>query len=164
MEKAICREISNIVKEFIPHFANFNYEISEAIDLLVELSTKFKLEKEKLNYFITYLNSNFSTIKNKIGTLTKKGNYEKERNTLKKNKIKEIKIDSILLSLNFLDNKSKIKILEINKNLNTKSKKKIYFKILKNCEKENKLTMEIRLNIWKRILEVVIIYFKLNKI
>lgn len=158
LEKAISREIANIVKEFIPHFANFNYDISEAIDLLVELSIKFKLEKEKLNYFITYLNSNFYTIKNKIGSISTKGAFEFERKTVKKNKIREIKFDSIMLSLNYLDNKSKLKMLEINKSFKNKNHKKIYYKTLKNLEKDNKLTNEMRLNIWKKILHVVLIF------
>jgi len=164
-EKAILREIFIIIKEFIPHFANFKYEISEAIDLLVDLSTKFKLEKEKLNYFITYLNSNFYTIKNKIARLNHLGRYISERNSLKKKNIKEIKIDSIILSINYLDNKSKLRLLEINKNFRIKNHKKIYFKIMKDLEISKKLTNEIRLNIWKKILRVVnfniIILFKM---
>lgn len=164
LEKAISREIANIIKEFIPHFANFNYDISEAIDLLVELSTKFKLEKEKLNYFITYLNSNFYTIKNKIGFISANGEFDFEGKTLKKNKIREIKFDSIMLSLNYLDNKSKLKMLELNKSFRNKNLKKIYYKILKNLEKENKLTNEMRLNLWRKILNVVKLNFSLIKI
>lgn len=159
LEKAISREIANIIKEFIPHFANFNYEISEAIDLLVELSTKFKLEKEKLNYFITYLNSNFHTIKNKIAFISPKGEFGFERKTLKKNKIREMKFDSILLSLDYLDNKAKLNMLLINKTFSNKNKKKIFYKVLKSLEKENKLTNEMRLNIWKKILNVVKNFF-----
>ncbi len=158
-EKAISREIASIVKEFIPHFANFNFEISEAIDLLVELSTKFKLEKEKLNYFITNLNSNYYTIKNKIAFISPKGEFSFERKTLKKNKIREIKFDSIMLSLNYLDNKTKIKMLEINKTFKNKNQKKIYYKILKSLERENKLTNKKRLILWKKILNVVKLYF-----
>lgn len=162
LEKAISREIANIIKEFIPHFANFNYEISEAIDLLVELSTKFKLEKEKLNYFITYLNSNFYTIKNKIGIISSKGEFIFENKNIKKNKIREIKFDSIMLSLKYLDNKSKLEMLQINKSFTNKNQKKIYYKILKNLEKENKLTNEIRLNIWKKILNIVNFFILIN--
>jgi len=155
LEKAISREIANIIKEFIPHFANFNYEISEAIDLLVELSTMFKLEKEKLNYFITYVNSNFYTIKNKIASISAKGEFAFENKNVKKNKVREIKFDSIMLSLKYLDNKTKLKMLQINKSFTNKNQKKIYYKILKSLEKEKKLTNEIRLNLWKKILNVV---------
>jgi hypothetical protein len=155
LEKAISREIANIIKEFIPHFANFNYEISEAIDLLVELSTIFKLEKEKLNYFITYVNSNFYTIKNKIASISANGEFAFDSKNVKKNKVREIKFDSIMLSLKYLDNKTKLKMLQINKSFTNKNQKKIYYKILKGLEKENKLTNEIRLNLWKKILNVV---------
>jgi len=156
VEKAIIKETTSILREFIPHFANFNFEISEAIDLLVELSTKYKFEKEKLNFFVTFLNSNYYTIKNKSAVVSKNGNLEPERKTLKKNKIRELKFDSILLSLNYLDNVSKTKLLQINKAFANKNQKKIYYKILKNLEKDNKLSNELRLNLWKKILNVVI--------
>ena len=39
IDKAKIHEVTHIIKEFIPHFSNFNFEISEAIDIIVELAT-----------------------------------------------------------------------------------------------------------------------------
>lgn len=155
VEKAIKKEISSIIKEFIPHFANFNYDISEAIDLLVDLSTRFKLEKEKINFYVTFLNSNFYTIKNKSAIITGKGELTIQQNSLKKNKIKDPKIDCLLSCLNFLDDRSKLGLLGVNKTISIKHRKKIYFKILKNAEKQNNLPNSLRLGLWKQILDVV---------
>ena len=154
VDKTIPIEICKIIKEFIPHFANFNYEISESIDLLVDLSSKFKLEKEKINYYVTYLNSNFFTIKNKSATLTSKG-FEITKTEVKSNKMKDFKIDSIISSLNFLDDNSKIHLTEVNKIINIKFKKKIFHKILKNIEQQKDVPYKFRLSIWKNILNVV---------
>ena len=41
VEKAKVHEITQIIKEFIPHFSNFNYEISEAIDIIIELTSTY---------------------------------------------------------------------------------------------------------------------------
>ena len=39
IEKSKIHEITTIIKEFIPHFSNFNFEIGEAIDIIVELTS-----------------------------------------------------------------------------------------------------------------------------
>jgi hypothetical protein len=154
LEKAISREISSIIKEFIPHFANFNYEITDAIDLLVDFSTKFKLEKEKVNFYVTFLNSNFYTIKNKLPFISNKG-FEISKQNSRKNKFKDFKIDLLLHTVNYLDIRSKMNILLVNKFMYTKNKKKIYLKVLKNAEKFNMLKINSRFKFWGNLLNVV---------
>jgi hypothetical protein len=40
IEKIKVHEATTILNECIPHFANFNFAVSEAIDIIVELGTK----------------------------------------------------------------------------------------------------------------------------
>ena len=125
------------------------------MDLLVELSSKYKLPKENISYFVTFLNSSFYTIKNKTGCKTEKGGYEISKSKLKKNILEDKLIDSLYLSNVYLDNISLLNLVQINKDFYTKYKKKILSNILKRDEKLNKITNVNRINIWKNLLKIV---------
>lgn len=40
IEKIKVHEATNVLNECIPHFANFNFAVSEAIDIIVEIGSK----------------------------------------------------------------------------------------------------------------------------
>jgi hypothetical protein len=140
-DKILINELCSIIKEFIPHFANFSYEISEAIDLIVEISTKYKLRKEKISYFVTFLNSSYFTIKNNI----------KSKKNRKQKKNSEVLISNLLLATSYLDDTDILNVLRLNKNIKSKLSKKFYKMLLL---KDN-LTLRRRIEIWKSILDIV---------
>ncbi len=143
-DKIVISELYSIMKEFIPHFANFSYDISEAIDLIVEMSTKYKLRKEKISYFVTYLNSSYFTIKN---TNNKKKQKKKQK------KSSEILLDYVFQATTYLEDIDLLNILKVSKTIKSKLSKKIYRMLL---QKDN-ITLQRRVEIWKSILDIVII-------
>ena len=75
-------EVFNVLKEFIPHFANFDFDVSLAIDIIVEEATKYEFSKDKISFFVTYLNSSVFTIKNNKfykNAIKTKGTYSFEK-------------------------------------------------------------------------------------
>ena len=149
-DKICCHETLSVVNEFIPHFANFNFDVSEAIDIIVELSSKYNFQKEKISYFVTKLNSNIFTIKNKLNM---KPHLNKGYNNAKINKFYDSKFNSINLSLPYVPTRDYMSLLLANKNYFNKFSKILYKNILL---KKKDLPMNIRLQIWKSILNVVI--------
>jgi hypothetical protein len=149
VEKVCSNEIGSILKEYIPHFANFNVDISESIDMIVELSTKYKLTKEKISYFVTFLNSSMFTIKNQLPNLV-------SQNEKKKFKSKSLKNNEFLptvfaFSISYLKNSDYLNLLLLNRLFNQKVGKKIYKHILK-----QEIKLQTRLKIWSCILNLVI--------
>jgi hypothetical protein len=53
----------NIIKEFVTHFPNFNLDISNANDLIINVGTNYGLSKEEIKYLVCYMNSNTYSIK-----------------------------------------------------------------------------------------------------
>lgn len=147
LDKICCHETINIVNEFIPHFANFNFDVSDAIDIIVELSSKYNFPKEKISYFVTKLNSNIFTIKNKLKTKQNKGLI-----TTKINKFYDSKFGAINHSLKFLSTNDYTSLLLANHNYFKRFSKIMYKNILLS---KKDLPLNIRLNIWKNILNVV---------
>lgn len=147
LEKICCHETLSVVNEFIPHFANFNFDVSEAIDIIVELSSKYNFPKEKISYFVTKLNSNIFTIKNKL-----KSQKIKEFTNTKINKYYDSKFSAINHSMKFLTTGDYVNVFLANKNY-YKRFSRILFKTI--LLKKKDLPLNIRLNIWKNILRVV---------
>jgi len=150
-ECSLMYEAHIIIKEFIPHFANFNYEISEAMDLLIEISTRYNLPKENVSFYVTYLNSSIYTVKNKIAQKTKIG-YEickiKDQNDYKVDK------NYILYNcIEFLDYKTILNVFSVSRNFYNKYNKKIISNVLEN-DYDNKINKN-RINIWKSVLKIV---------
>ena len=162
-------EASLVVKEYITHFSNFSYDVSEAIDIIVELSQKYSYEKEKVSYFISFLNSNLFTIKNKT---SKRYHYSspvsiKTYSSSNKEFSKHLKLNDncmsiIAYSLKFLKIKEYPVLISLNKTSQKKLSKTIYKNVLLRCGDVNNKT---RLEIWKNLLKIVNLYrfkFKTN--
>jgi hypothetical protein len=151
VDKITITELSSILKEYIPHFVNFNYDISEAIDIIVELSTKYRIPKEKISFFVTYLNSSVFTIKNKLPN--KKEELERKRSKFNKNyviKSTDYKISILSSTLKYLKPLEFSNLTLLNRTFNEKIKKKIFKLQLSECD-----DIPSRLKIWKSILKVV---------
>jgi hypothetical protein len=150
IEKITTTELCSIIKEYIPHFANFNFEISEAIDMIVELSTKYKVVKERISYFVTYLNSCVFTIKNKLPNSKEDIERKKSKNNSHLAKTNDYKVTILSSSIKYLNKSEFINLILANKNCNAKIGKKVYKHIL-----SNKKGFGSRLEIWKCILKIV---------
>lgn len=146
-EKICCHETISVINEFIPHFANFNFDVSEAIDIIVELSSKYNFPKEKISYFVTKLNSNIFTIKNKL-----KPHQNRGFTNSKISKFYDSKFMSLTHSIKFIQTSDYLSLMLMNKNYNNKFSR-IFFKNI--LLKKKDLPLDIRLNIWKNILNVV---------
>jgi hypothetical protein len=150
VEKVCGNEIGSILKEYIPHFANFNVDISESIDMIVELSTKYKLTKEKISYFVTFLNSSMFTIKNQLPNFV-------SQNERKKLKSKALKNNDFLptvfaFSISYLNKSDCLNLVLLNRLFNQKVGKKVYKHILK-----QEIKLQTRLKIWSCILNLVLL-------
>lgn len=153
IENYLIYEVHNIIKEFIPHFANFNFETSDAIDLLVETCSKYRMQKENISYYVTFLHSCYYSIKNKFGHITNSAYKFNDRE--KKKFRKENKID-IIFNLNYyLDDASLMNLVQINREFYSKYNHQILRNIIKKDEQSRNLTNKNRINIWKILLKVV---------
>ena len=54
-----------VIEDFIQHFYNFNFDIVESIEIIVELSSTYNFNSEYVSYFSSILNSNMFNEKNK---------------------------------------------------------------------------------------------------
>jgi hypothetical protein len=154
-------EASNILREYCQHFANFSFDISESTEIILEICENFKLGNEKTKFFITYLNSNIHTVKNK-GFSDK---IDHTKTYLNKNYndyigLNDVTITTIASSLKFLDIKDFGNILLLSKSINKKLKKIIYENVLL---KYHNMDMNLRKLIWKNLLNIVNIYHNLFK-
>lgn len=148
IDKLTTSELCSIIKEFIPHFTNFNFDISEAIDMIVEISTRYKVQKEKISYFVTMLNSCVFSIKNKL--YNKESERKNKKNCLNTSKTNDYKINILMMSMNYLSGSDVINLMSLNKNISSKMSKKIYKNLL-----HGDIDIKSRLEIWKSILKFV---------
>lgn len=144
-----------IIEDYIQHFSNFSLEISDSIDIIINLSLQYKFDREYVNYFNAELNSNFNTIKNKTALLEDiehKVDYQslyfnesfcEDRSLITKYE------KLVCYSLKYLQIKDFINILCVNKNFNKRLKKIIYRNVLL---KYHDMPMKVRLDIWKILL------------
>lgn len=151
IDKLATTELSSIIKEFIPHFANFSFEITEAIDMIIELSTKYKIPKEKISYYVTMLNSSVFTIKTKLPNQTVKS----KKTTLNLAKSNDYKLLLISNAFNYLRVQDALNIMPVSKSCYRSISRKIYKKILMS---KNDIPLNVRLGIWKSILRIVNYY------
>jgi hypothetical protein len=144
-DKIVLIKLNEIIKEFITYFANFNYDPSEAIDLIVEISTKYKVTKDKISYFVTMLNSYMFSIKNSnfIKKKTKKPLPSLQKPV-------EFKTQLFLLGLNYLPHADIVNVLCTNKAITSKISKKVYKRLL-----NSGITLKQRLEIWQSLLNIV---------
>ena len=161
-----------ILKENIPFFINYNFGLNNGADFIIKVSNDFNVSNELVNYYIFFLNStSYSVrqygldffqnykIKNKIDDIIER---RSEMISLKYPIFEKINYyndsEKKILLVNssvFLNNKEKINLLFLNKNLNSKISKKIYKQILNSIDTniKNKNNIEKRINIWKIMLK-----------
>ena len=151
MDKMAIQEMTVILKNSIPNFANFNVPSDRAQDLMVEIVQEYKVPNDNINFCITYSNVSCHTIRRllphekdsyDIENLPKIGNKKDKKN------MKLVKI--IEKSIPFLDTKDYIKLLVMSKFFFKKIKKKLYKYVLK----KNNVKKETRLNIWSNLLMI----------
>jgi hypothetical protein len=122
--------------------------------MIVELSTKYKIVKEKISYFVTYLNSCVFTIKNKLPNSKEDIERKKSKNASHLAKTNDYKVTILSSSIKYLNNCEFINLISVNKNCSLKVSKKVYKYILSKTS-----GVKSRLDIWKCILKIVNIFF-----
>ena len=149
--------IYKVFEKFILHFANFSFDISNAIDIIVDTSTKYNIPSEKINYFVTQINTSIFSVKSRLFYLLFDNSNKNKVDTLLKKS--DSKISILLTSSLYLNTEHYPKILLLNKTIYKTFQKMIFKKML--MENKN-LTMNSRMEIWKSMLNLVTI--KNNKI
>jgi hypothetical protein len=56
INKFSVEEMQSIIKENIPSFANFNFPSEQSLDLIAQLTQEYRIDKEMINYYVTYFN------------------------------------------------------------------------------------------------------------
>jgi len=165
-------ESAIILREFIMHFCNFNFEISEANDLIVEFSMKYNYEQEKVCHFISLLNSNMFTIKNRSSKIPL-ADFRNTWNNKEFKKYMNLNDDKLIIfasSLKYMNLADYPKLMIINKNFNKKVSKILFSNLLLNYQDgrrnniyhKNENSKKIRLGIWTKVLKIVKIKLIIN--
>ena len=185
-KKEIYEEIYNsilidvvikLIKDFIVHFSCFSVESFDVIDIITNVTNKYKItgEEKKIKYLMAIFNSNMYSIKNTNFRIINKEDinnnetrYEKfmNQNYLKGNSNKNNKILIILNSMKYLSFSDYKNILLLNKSICKLIIEVLYSNILINIDenipesftKKNKIpnawkTPSIRIQIWKYFLK-----------
>ena len=153
-EKSLIYAVE-ILKEYIQHFFNFNIDHKKSLDLIAELSKKYKFDNKYANLFLIQLNSNIIP-KKKWKSPVNEGEKELDYNKLffytdhkKFKKIIDNKMRSIIYSLKFIEIKELPNLLCLNKTYNDSLQKIIYKNIL---IKYSDMDLKTHIYIWKIIL------------
>ena len=119
----------SLLKEFVSHFPNFNLDMPISNDIIMEISTKYNLDKSEVIFLITFINSNMYSIRN--NHLTKKTKSKYLMNKI--SDINNLKQRHLLLILNscfmFLSPKDYLNLITVNK-FHHKIAEKTIFKYL----------------------------------
>ena len=148
LDKMAIQEMQSIIRENIPIFANFNFPSELCLDLIAELTEEYKIDKEHINFYVTYYNVSSYTIRKLVPN--EKGNtinIYKQFKTLTgiNKKLKLFK--NIVPFLTFSDYNN---LLLCSKLFHKKLSKTIYKYILQ----QKNLSMKIRLSIWQNLLGI----------
>lgn len=147
-------EASSVLKEFISHFANFNLEITDAMNIIVEIASKYNFPKERISLFVTILNSNCFTVKN-ILPKTMKGEIPKKQkleNEIITTSIMDKKLEAIFRAYQYIPKAELFKVFLLNREALIYLNKRIYSIKLGGLEPTE---TKNRLSIWKTVLKVV---------
>ena len=144
-----------VVEDYIQHFANYNQEINDSIDIIVKCSIEYKFDREYVNYFNAELHSNLHTVTTKQAimegienTVDYKSLYfmEKYCEDFKKLQPREI---LLAYGMKFLPLNDFPSLLTINKNVYDSLAKPVFKNIL---FKYNNMPIETRIKIWKNLI------------
>ena len=123
------------------------------MDIIVEFASIYNLEKERVSLYISLLNSNLYTIKNKsFVELIDIEDLFFKREFRKYLRVYDSVLSTISYSLKFLHHNDYTNLLCLNKNYNMKLSKIIYKNIL---TKYHYMDNNIRLKLWSNILNNV---------
>ena len=141
------------MNEYIQHFSNFNCELSDSTEIIVEISSKYKFDTNYVNYFISKLNSNmFNVKKTFFDNIEKKIDYENlyfSSSYYKHKNITDSKLKILLNTLQYFNLKEMPILLSLNKTYYHKLQKFLYKYILL---KYHNMNIKNHLNIWKILL------------
>ena len=165
-----------ILKEYISHMANYNYPLEESYKIIESIYYEYFMYKEPelINFYINYSIASSFSVRKLIPIAGVKQNIKSEE--LKK-KIKEIKNRDFLVEnkkffsldnvnnkflilkncLLFLNNKEKIKLINLNKKLYELLRKEIYHHIILNL-KNTSFNINEHIQVWKCFLKCKSIY------
>jgi hypothetical protein len=147
-------EASNILTLFISHFANFNFDVSTAMDIIVEYAAKYDIDKDRVSYLISSLNSNMFSIKNKsqLQKFIDINSIYFNRDFKKYMSLNDNVISIFAYTFRYLNNSDYLNILCLNKTFNRKLTKILYKNILL---KYHNMDNKMRMRLWSNILKVV---------
>ena len=152
-EKNLNSFALEIMNEYIQHFSNFNCQLSDSTELIVEISSKYKFDTNYVNYFISKLNSNmFNVKKTFFDNIEKKIDYENlyfSSSYYKHKNITDSKLKILLNTLQYFNLKEMPILLSLNKTYYHKLQKFLYKNILL---KYHNMNIKNHLNIWKILL------------
>jgi hypothetical protein len=175
----VCNKISSevamrLIKDFIVHFSCFCVESYDVIDIITELTSRYKIvgEEKQIKFFMSIFNSNMYSIKNtKFKIISKDLNNTKNdskfmnKNYLQGNANKNNKSLILLNIMKYLPYSDYINILLVNKATYNLIINILYSNLLTNIEedipkeieKKNPIPNvwkhpELRLKIWKILL------------
>ena len=166
LDQFASNEVHLIIVEFIPYICNFNFKNEDAIDLVVDVSTRYKVSKDKLNYYVANIGAWCNSIKrklpntiNNIVLIDKIKHIRDKRHDLikvkyplipSKNEQKKIMITAIA---KYLPMNELINIFLLNKYIYTRTRIKIFKELLN----RNNISLSTRLQIWNCILNITTI-------
>ena len=152
-EKNLNSFALEIMNEYIQHFSDFNCQLSDSTELIVEISSKYKFDTNYVNYFISKLNSNMFNVKNILfDNIEKKIDYENlyfSSSYYKHKNITDSKLKILLNTLQYFNLKEMPILLSLNKTYYHKLQKFLYKNILL---KYHNMNIKNHLNIWKILL------------
>ena len=168
-------EIHIILKKFIIHISNFNLKNEDAINMIIEIATKFKLSNEKISYYASTIEAwNYSIkkklphyLKNPLINIKIKDIKEKRIDLILskfpiKNKISDMKNEQKLLIIiqiaKFLPLNNQINIFLISKYIYNNARKEIFKEFL---DRKN-LSLDKEIKIWYCLLKITDIKKKYN--
>ena len=161
------KETINITKDFVAHFACFNVELSDVMDILTHVSFKYEFsnDEKRMKYIIALVNSNMFSIKNaKIALLSHNGcdissidtkctssshNEFMNRNYLSKIANKNPTTSIILNSMKYLHLAEMSNLLLLNKQTSQTISSALYQHLLLNTSIANTTA---HIAIWKKLL------------
>ena len=149
----------SLIKEFVSHFPNFNLDMPISNDIIMDISTKYNLDRSEMIFLITFINSNMYSIRN--NHLAKKIKSKYIMNKI--SDINNLKQRHLLLILNscfmFLNPKDYINLITVNKFHHKIAEKTIFkYLFLKNANSKSVTppnTSEIKnhINMWLYFLK-----------